>query len=95
MNKKLRQLEIVGTSLKGTQKPAGKMKFIVILIGVMLLRGIELHRHMNSHGHKKHKTDPQKETDYGVELNEIDELNRINKAVDRQTSRCNRGTKIC
>ena len=33
---------------------------------------------------KRHKTDPQKETDYDVELNEIDELNRINKAVDRQ-----------
>ena len=43
-----------------------------------------MHRHMNRHGHKKHKTDLQKETDYDVELNEIDELNRINKAVDRQ-----------
>ena len=34
----------------------------------------------------KHKTDPQTatETDYDVELNEIDELNHISEAVDRQ-----------
>ena len=49
-NTKLKQLGIVGINLKGTQKPSGKMKFTIILIGVMLLRGIELHRHMNWHG---------------------------------------------
>ena len=52
----------------------------------MLLRGIELHRHMNQHGQKRHKTDTQTdyETDYDVELNEMDKLNQINKAVNRQ-----------
>ena len=75
---------IVGTNSKGTQKPAGKMKFTLIFIGVMLLRGIELHRHMNRHGQKRYKTDPQRETDYNVELNEIDKLNQMNKAVDKQ-----------
>ena len=70
---------IVGINRKGTQTPAGKMKFTFIFIGVMLLRGIELHRHMNQHGQKKHKTDPhtESEKDYDVELNEKDELNRI------------------
>ena len=68
---------IVGINPKETQKPAGKMKFTIILIGVMLLRGIELHKYMNRHGHMKHKSDLQAETetDYDVELNEIDELN--------------------
>ena len=81
---------IVGISSRGTQKPAGKMKFTVILIGVMLLRGIELHRHMNRHGHKRQRTDPQTEINYEIELkeidalDEIDELNQIDKAVDRQ-----------
>ena len=75
---------IVGIDSRGTQRPAGKMKFTVLLIGVMLLRGIELHRHMNRHGHKRQRTDPQTETDFDVELNEIDELNQINKAVDKQ-----------
>ena len=75
---------IVGTISRGTQKPEGKMKFTVILIGVMLLRGIQLHRHMNRHGHKRQRTNPQMEIDYDVELNEIDELNQINKAADRQ-----------
>ena len=68
---------IVGISSRGTQKPAGKMKFTVIFIGVMLFRGIELHRHMNRHGHKRQKTDPQRE---------IDEENEIDKAVNRQQS---------
>ena len=80
----MKQLGIVGISLRGTQNPAGKMKFTVIFIGVMLLRGIELHRHMNRHGHKRQRTDPQREIDDDVELNEIDELNKIDKAVDRQ-----------
>ena len=75
---------IVGIDSRGTQKPAGKMKFTVILIGVMLLRGIELHRHMNRHGHKRQRTDPQTKIDDEVELKEIDELNEIDKAVDRQ-----------
>ena len=75
---------IAGIDLRGTQKPAGKMKFTLILIGVMLLRGIELHRHMNRHGHKRQRTDPQTEIEYDVELIEIDELNRISKAVDEQ-----------
>ena len=72
------------------------MKFTLIFIGVMLLRGIELHRHVNRHGQKRHKTDPhtESEKDYDGELNEIDELNRINKAVDKQqTYPCDRGTK--
>ena len=85
---------IVGTNSKGTQKPAGKMKYTIILIGIMLLRGIELHKYMNWHGHMKHRTDPQKQRDFDVELNEIDELNRISKAVDRQPP-VNRGTKRC
>ena len=75
---------IVGIDSRGTQKPAGKMKFTVILIEVMLLRGIELHRHMNRHGHKRQRTDLQTEIDDEVELKEIDELNGIDKAVDRQ-----------
>ena len=68
------------------------MKFTVILIGVMLLRGIELHRHMNRHGHKRQRTDPQTEINYEVvlkarnALNEIDELNKIDKAVGSQQS---------
>ena len=83
---------IVGIRSRGIQKPAGKMKFTVIFIGVMLLRGIELHRHINRHGHKRQRTDPQTEIDYEVELkesdtlNEIDELNKIDKAVARQQS---------
>ena len=75
---------IVGISLRGTQKPAGKMKFTILFIGVMLLRGIELHRHMNRHGHKRQRTDPQRDMDDDVELNEIDELNEIAKSVDKQ-----------
>ena len=88
----LKQLGIVGTSLKGTQKPAGKMKFTIILIGVMLLRGIELHRHMNWHGHKEHRTDPQTEIKYETylrasnALNGRDELTSVGKAVERQQS---------
>ena len=54
----------------------------------MLLRGIELHKYINRHGHIKHKTDQQTETeietDFDVDLNEIDELNRISEAVDKQ-----------
>ena len=76
---------IVGTNLKETQKPAGRMKFTIILIGVMLLRGIELHRHMNRHGHKRHNTDLQTETEFDVEINEIDELNQIDKSGDSPT----------
>ena len=57
------------------QKTAGKMKFIVLIIGVMLLKGMELHRNINSHGFKRQMTDPQKETN---------ELNEIDKAVDKQ-----------
>ena len=77
---------IAGIDSRGTQRPAGKMKFSILLIGVMLMTGIELYRHMNRHGHKKHKTDPptETETDYVVELTEIDELNQRNNAVDRQ-----------
>ena len=51
------------------------MKFTILFIGMMLLKGIELHRHMNRHGHKGQKTDLQRE---------INELNRIDKAVDKQ-----------
>ena len=71
----LKQLGIVGTSSRGTLKPAGKMKFTVILIGVMLLRGIELHRHMNRHGHKRHRTDLQTEINYDVQLKAGNALN--------------------
>ena len=65
---------IVGISLRGTWPPAGKMKFTILFIGVMLLRGIELHRHRNRHGHNEQKTDLHRE---------IDELNEIDKAVDK------------
>ena len=51
------------------------MKFIVILIGVMLVKGMQLHRHMNSHGHKRQMTDLQRE---------INESGEIDKAVDKQ-----------
>ena len=85
---------IVGINRKGTQTPAGKMKFTFIFIGVMLLRGIELHRHMNRHGQKRHRTDPHAESkkDYAVglneedELNHIDELDHLNKAVDMNST---------
>ena len=73
---------IVGIDSRGTQRPAGKMKFTIIFIGVMLLREIELHRHMNRHGHKRQKTDPQTEAEYVVELTEIDKLTQRNKAVE-------------
>ena len=78
---------IVGIDSRETQRPAGKMKFSVLFIGVMLLRGIELHRHTNRHGHKRHKTDPQTETEteFDIEVNEIGELNQIDKSVDKQT----------
>ena len=33
---------------------------------------------------QRQRTDPQTEINYEGELNEIDELNQINKAVDRQ-----------
>ena len=75
VEQKLKQLGIVGISLRETQNPAGKMKFTVIFIGVMLLRGIELHRHRNRHGHNEQMTDPQRE---------IDEFNEIDKAVDKE-----------
>ena len=75
LNKILKQLGIVGISSRGTQKPAGKMKFTILFIGVMLLKGIELHRHRNRHGHNGQMTDPQRETN---------ELNEIDKAVDKQ-----------
>ena len=65
---------IVGISLRGIQKPAVKMKFTILFIGVMLLKGIELHRHMHKHGHNGLMTDPQRE---------INELNVIDKAVDK------------
>ena len=51
------------------------MKFTILFIGVMLLKGIELHRHRNRHGHNGQMTDPQRE---------INELNEIDKAVDKQ-----------
>ena len=78
---------IVGTNPKGTQRPAGKMKFTLIFIGVMLLRGIELHRHTNRHGHKRRRTDPQTEIekDFNVETNEIDRLNQIDESLNTQT----------
>ena len=49
--------------MRNTQKPAGKMKFIVLLIEVMLLKGMQLHRHMSRHGHERKMTDPLRETD--------------------------------
>ena len=77
---------IVGTNPKGTRKPAGKMKFTIIFIGVMLLRGIELHRHTNRHGHKRRRADPQTEIekDFNVETNEIDRLNQIDESLNTQ-----------
>ena len=41
---------------------------------------------MNRHGHKRQRTDLQTETNDDVAVNEIDELNEIEKAVDRQQS---------
>ena len=38
------------------KKTAGKMKFIALFIGVMLLKGIELHTHMNRRGHNGQMT---------------------------------------
>ena len=58
-----------------TQKPAGKMKFIVFFVRVMLLiKGIELHRHRFRHGHQMHKTDPLKQTD---KLRETDKSKKL------------------
>ena len=51
------------------------MKFTILFIGMMLLKGIKLHRHRNRHGHNGQRTDPQRE---------INELNEIDKAVDKQ-----------
>ena len=56
-------------------KPAGKMKFIVLFVGVKLLKGMELYRHINRHGHQGQMTGPQSEPN---------ELNEIDKAVDKQ-----------
>ena len=77
---------IGGRDWKGTPRPAGKMKFSIILIGVMLLRGIELHRHANRHGHKRRRADPQTEIekDFNVEINEIDRLNQIDQSMNTQ-----------
>ena len=49
------------------------MKFIVLLIGVMLLEGMELHRHRFRHGHQREMTDPLRETDKSRETHEIKE----------------------
>ena len=78
---------IVGLDWRGTSRPAGKMKFSIILIGVMLLRGIELHRHANRHGHKRCRADPQTEIekDFKVEMNEIDRLNLMDQSMNTQT----------
>ena len=76
---------IVGLDWRGTSRPAGKMKFSIILIGVMLLRGIELHRHTNRHGHKRRRADLQIEKEFKVEMNEIDRLNQIDQSMNTQT----------
>ena len=77
---------IVGRDWRGTPIPAGKMKFSIILIGVMLLRAIELHRHANRHGHKRCRADPQTEIekDFNVEINETDRLNQIDQSMNTQ-----------
>ena len=77
---------IVGRNWRETLTPAGKMKFSILLIGVMLLRGIELHRHTNRHGHKRCRADPQTEKEKGfkVEMNEIDRLNLMDQSMNTQ-----------
>ena len=75
---------IVGRNWRETPTPAGKMKFSLILIGVMLLRGIELHRHTNRHGHKRCRAGPQIEKEFKVEVNEIDRLNQMDQSMNTQ-----------
>ena len=77
---------IIGRNWRETPTPAGKMKFSLILIGVMLLRRIELHKHMNRHGHKRHRADPQTEPEkeFKVEINEIDRLNQMDQSMNTQ-----------
>ena len=79
-------MAIVGRNWRGTPTPAGKMKFSLILIGVMLLRGIELHKHTNRHGHKRCRADPQTELEkeFKVEMNEIDRLNQMDQSMNTQ-----------
>ena len=55
------------------------MKFIVLLIGVMLLKGIELHRDMHRHGHQSKMTDPTRET---KEIREIDEMTQVDETQE-------------
>ena len=61
------------------QKPAGKMKFMVLLIRVMLLKGMQLHRHIIRHGHQRKMTDPFTETN---KLKEIDNAAEKQKSVE-------------
>ena len=75
MNTILRQVTFCWNNSRGTHKPAGKMNFNVLLIGVMLFKGMQLHRHMNRHGHQRKMTDPLRETN---------KLCEIDNAADKQ-----------
>ena len=57
-------------------EPAGKIKFIVLFTGVMLLEGIELDRHR--HGHQMKRTDPILESD---KIGETVEMNNVQDEV--------------
>ena len=71
----LRQVTFCWNNPRGTQKPADKMKLIVLLIGVMLFKGMQLHRHMTRHGHERVRTDPLRDTN---------KLREIDNAADKQ-----------
>ena len=63
------------------QEPAGKIKFIVFVIEVMLLmKGMELHRHRFRHGRQIEMTDPLRETDKSGETYEIEETIEMSNA---------------
>ena len=70
-------------SVRNTQKPAGKMKFIVLLIRVMPLKGMQLHRHISRHGHERKMTEPLRETD---------KLGETDNTADKQ--KCGKMTMI-
>ena len=71
----IENLQNLHTSLEDAptqQKPAGKMKFILFIIGAIFLQGIELHKHR--HGHHSHsETGPMCKVNYSEETNQISE----------------------
>ena len=54
------------------QKPAVKMMFTLLVVGVILLKGMELHKHR--HGHQDcSETDPMHEINYSQKTDQIQE----------------------